>query len=435
MARYRKQDRIDAGGFGCVFKALCLDNNEIVAFKELSGRVFSVEERKRFAREVKIQTSLSHPNIVPILGSNLSAEPPWFVMPLAVKTLRKEIDEGGFRGNSQKAVEAFFQILNGIGYAHDNGVIHRDLKPENILVFEGEFLDDCYKIADFGLGKLAYVDSSSVTRSHMRGGTIAYMPPEQCVDLKRVDLRGDIYSLGKIFYEMLTQEYPLHVNLSHADLPRRFSYIVDKCTQHDPDARYQSAKDIEQDLSIIVSKKKVAEPPRNKLNELILELEAGFEDEKKTLDEIDKILLANSDDEVVYTQYFIKLGRKGIAAYFLSKPRSLIRHINIFDSFLSEGLPFAYTDDIADFYSRIWKTVDNQDVRRIILRRLLGMGYDHNRWHVAAVFGRLVKSIDSDEVALIVRDILRGYPAAAAWAKGYCDGMLHPIIAAEFLLM
>ena len=142
--------------------------------------------------------------------------------------------------------------------------------------------------------------------------------------------------------------------------------------------------------------------------------------------------LANSDDEAIYTQYFVKLGHKGIAAYYLKKPNGLIHHIKTFDGYLSESLPFAYTDVVADFYSRIWKAIENLDVRRIILRRLLAMGYDHNRWHVASVFSRLIRSIDSDDVALIARDVLKNYSAAAVWVKDYISGAIHPIIEEAF---
>ncbi len=115
------------------------------------------------------------------------------------------------------------QILDGIAYAHQNGVIHRDLKPENLLFFDEDiFGDEMVRISDFGLGKRMDTASLTITKSYIGMGTAAYMPPEQYQDFKRADHRVDIYSLGKILYELLTGEIPLHIDTHHVKLPRGF---------------------------------------------------------------------------------------------------------------------------------------------------------------------------------------------------------------------
>src|SRR5665213_2815807 len=208
MARYRKGTRINSGGFGVVYRAIRVEDNESVAYKELTTAGISNDEKQRFIREVKIQAKLEHANIVPILGYNLAMNPPWFVMPLAKTNLRDELVH--FQGNIARIVNAFRQILDGVECAHTNGIVHRDLKPENVLLFDDAFEYDVVKIGDFGLGKRLDFESVTITSSSQNMGTAAYMPPEQFNDFKHVGKPGDIYSLGKILYELLTGRLPVH---------------------------------------------------------------------------------------------------------------------------------------------------------------------------------------------------------------------------------
>jgi serine/threonine protein kinase len=254
MAKYRRHSKIDSGGFGCVYRATRTDDGEEVAFKVLEGTNITDEDRMRFAREVRIQSRLDHPHIVPILGSNVTVDPPFFVMPLACGTLRSKIASDELVDNLNVVIKLFMQLLDGMAFAHANGVIHRDLKPENILFFDEEVLgEQMLRIADFGLGKRLDAESLTVTQSHVGMGTAAYMPPEQYQDFKRVDHRADIYSLGKILYEMLTSELPLHVNTHHSRLPKGFSYVIGRCLEHDPDNRYQGILDLKKDLLELTS--------------------------------------------------------------------------------------------------------------------------------------------------------------------------------------
>ncbi|MGE0824831.1 MAG: protein kinase [Candidatus Binatia bacterium] len=96
MPRYQRQDKIDSGGFGCVYRAKRVEDGELVAFKVLEAYDLTEEDRKRFVREVRIQSQLDHPHIVPIVGSNLKVDPPFFVMPLAVGNLRTRLQVAPF---------------------------------------------------------------------------------------------------------------------------------------------------------------------------------------------------------------------------------------------------------------------------------------------------------------------------------------------------
>lgn len=432
MAKYKKLEKIDSGGFGCVYRARRVEDNEIVAFKELTGDTITEDDRLRFVREVRIQSRLEHPNIVPVLGSNLTVMPPFFVMPVAKSNLRGYLVDGILKGDLKRVLTLFFQTLDGIAFAHSSGVIHRDLKPENLLLFEDFFGEDWIRISDFGLGKRFDAESLTVTRSYVGMGTVPYMAPEQCHDLKHVDQRADIFSLGKILYELLTREFPLHVNTHSSDLPRGFGYIIGRCLEHSPENRYQTADELKQEIQLITSAQNKFEHPQRRVHELIRAVEDGHGDSASLIKEIDQVFQENATDEAFFTKYFVLMGSLCLESYISFSLSRFRERLEAFDEFVKGSLPFGYTDTVANFYKRVWAVTDHLEVRRLVLARLLAMGYEHNRWHVGKVFGALLQSIDSHDESLMARDILRHYPDAASWVRGYCGGGLLPIIKEGF---
>lgn len=233
---------IGSGGFGTVYKAILRTTGQVVAVKELDistlgfSRADSYEERKRFEREVKIQSSLDHPNILPVIESDLDAATPWIAMPLAFCSIRDIINE--LHDNSARIHNLFRQVLSGIEYAHRNNVIHRDLKPENILLFE----NDLVKISDFGLGKQlsADVTGSVLTQSSNNSlGSLPYAAPEQLESFRDADYRADIFALGKTLLHMLSGKVPISAaSLNQVD--ERYREFINRCIQDHPDQRFQS---------------------------------------------------------------------------------------------------------------------------------------------------------------------------------------------------
>jgi eukaryotic-like serine/threonine-protein kinase len=241
--QYQKVGIMGEGGFGIVYKAIKKLSGEVVAYKELTNIMGSVQDHEydRFRREVRIQSELNHPNIVPILDHDLSASSPWFTMPLAQCNLTEMLEDGVIRQNLQRLNNIYGQILEGIKYAHGGNVVHRDLKPENILLFENGQI----KISDFGLGK--QLDSTSLslslTNTSESMGSYQYAAPEQWKSFKDADFRSDIYALGKILYNCLTGEVPfpnLDVNL----VAPCYRAVIVKCTENDPAARFQSVDEL-----------------------------------------------------------------------------------------------------------------------------------------------------------------------------------------------
>jgi predicted Ser/Thr protein kinase len=236
-------EMVGQGGMGVVYKALQKNLGRTVALKVLSPHLSADPEFvERFTREARALASLSHPNIVGIYDSGIHDHVPYLVMeyvdgtPLRKMLASKKLTAG-------RVLEVIPQICDALHYAHAHGVVHRDIKPENILVDrEGRV-----KIADFGLAKLASLDETRITKTGYVMGSPHYMAPEQYQGAGRVDHRADIYSLGVVFYEMLTGEIPMgrfKPPSEKALVDRRLDPVVLKSLEREPEDRWQSADEV-----------------------------------------------------------------------------------------------------------------------------------------------------------------------------------------------
>ncbi len=203
IGNYKIIDFIAEGGMGTVYKGYHIHIGKVVAIKELHHSLTNnVEFKQRFLNEAQILAKLTHPNIVSIIDF-LEEESSYYIITefLEGDTLDQVISNNRVY-SVEKCKMLFKQILRGIDYAHKNGVIHRDLKPSNILVTIGGSV----KILDFGIAKLSDT-GRTLTKTGAKIGSLLYMSPEQILG-QEVDLRTDIYSLGVLFFEMLTGKIP-----------------------------------------------------------------------------------------------------------------------------------------------------------------------------------------------------------------------------------
>jgi serine/threonine protein kinase len=200
-------EHLGQGGMGVVYKARQRQLDRIVAVKLLPPSVGEDPAfAERFTREAQALARLNHPNIVQVHDFGRTEEYFYFVMEYVdgvnLRTLIRD-----HKLEPQAALKIVPQICEALQFAHDEGIVHRDIKPENILVDKKGRV----KIADFGLAKLLgrAADDLSLTGTGQLMGTLGYMAPEQLQQAHKVDHRADIYSLGVVFYEMLTGELPL----------------------------------------------------------------------------------------------------------------------------------------------------------------------------------------------------------------------------------
>jgi hypothetical protein len=243
------------GGMGEVWRAEQKSLKRIVAVKLLPAHLAKDGEFvARFQKEATALAALSHPNIIQIIDRGVSGEQYYFVMEFVPGRSLRDVMSGG-KMPPGRALKIISQICSAIDYAHEHGIVHRDLKPENILLDERGHV----KVADFGLAGIRGADANTphLTQTSVAMGTLNYMAPEQRRDAKSVDGRADLYSLGVIFYELLTGELPIGRFKLPSEkiegLDRRLDDIVVKALDSDPHGRPDRASQISAQLEPVIA--------------------------------------------------------------------------------------------------------------------------------------------------------------------------------------
>jgi serine/threonine protein kinase len=240
------------GGMGVVYKARQIRLDRLVALKILPpelGRDPAFAER--FGREARALARLSHPRIVGVHDFGESSGLFYLLMEFVDGVnLRGLLRRGQLK--PEEALRIVPQICEALQYAHEEGIVHRDIKPENILLDRRGNV----KIADFGLAKLLGTISpdSALTGSHQVMGTLRYMAPEQMERPLTVDHRADIYSLGVVFYEMLTGELPLGrfaPPSRKVEVDVRLDQVVLRALEKEPERRYQHVSEVKTDVEAL----------------------------------------------------------------------------------------------------------------------------------------------------------------------------------------
>jgi predicted Ser/Thr protein kinase len=242
------------GGMGAVYKARQSGLDRLVALKILpfeAGQDPAFTER--FGREARALARLNHPNIVSVYDFGQVGGLYYFIMEYVDGVnLRQLLLQGQLQ--PAQALQIVPQICEALQFAHEEGVVHRDIKPENILLDRKGRV----KIADFGLAKLlGRSNDSHLTGPYQVMGTMHYMAPEQVDNPLQVDHRADIYSLGVVFYEMLTGKLPLGRFAAPSQSVKvdvRLDDVVLKTLEREPERRYQHASDVKTQIETISGK-------------------------------------------------------------------------------------------------------------------------------------------------------------------------------------
>lgn len=269
FGKYNILEMIGEGGFSKIYLAehISLHRKEVIKLLK-AGMSESNDIRNRFLRESRILAKLNHPNIIRITDVYELEGRSFYIMEFKEgKTLQKKLDEN-IKFTQEQAIKIILDVSRILAEVHKRGIIHRDLKPDNLLID-----DDFYPtIIDFGISKSddSNLDKTLKTEVGFMMGTAIYMSPEQIEGID-IDFRTDIYSLGIILYQLLSNKIPfdgqpheiLHKKLTQ-DLPlldkeidkfKQLQNILIKATERNKENRYPSIQDFQLDLENLINKK------------------------------------------------------------------------------------------------------------------------------------------------------------------------------------
>ena len=277
LGDYLLLDRIGAGGMGQVFKARHRHMERLVAIKLVTEAMTKdASAVQRFQRELKAAAKLMHPNIVQAYDASVQHGVWYLVMEYVEGRDLAEIlsTEGPF--SAERAVDLIQQAAKGLAFAHSQGIVHRDIKPGNLLLGK----DGTLKIMDMGLARIEDAPASDeLTQTGQVMGTVDYMAPEQAIDIKSVDARADIYSLGCTLYRLLTdqsmydgatlvQKLMAHQNNPtpalqqlRPDVPAGLVAIFERMVAKKPQDRLQTMEEVEDALSGLTGLSSTSPPP------------------------------------------------------------------------------------------------------------------------------------------------------------------------------
>ena len=275
LGRYEIVAQLGAGGMGEVYRALDTELEREVAVKVLPEAVSGDPKRlRRFSREARSLSRLSHPNILEIHDVGCDNGVHYVVTELLEgETLRKRISDGGL--TISRSVELAVQIARGLAAAHDKGIVHRDLKPDNVFVTT----DGTVKLLDFGLAELIVPEhaGSATTATAFVAGTVGYMAPEQ-LRAQEVTLASDIFAFGCVLYEMLSGRRafagetpaetisailsadPLPVSPRERAVPVALERLISRCLEKNAQDRFHSVRDLALALQALSSPQNAPAP-------------------------------------------------------------------------------------------------------------------------------------------------------------------------------
>lgn len=426
-SHYSKKKLIAQHGQGEVWLGELAGTEKEFAIKYLltyPGAAADKATVRRFEREVRAQSTLDHPGIMPVIFSNFDEDPPWFVMPLAWGSLRTLFENIAPGSQSAKLPEVqattlILEVAEALSHAHKEGIIHRDIKPENILYLDGKWV-----LADFGLCRDHTSTSTTLTKLGAAYGTLEYMAPEQYGNAHNAEAPADIYAVGKVFFECLTGVLP-YPTVDLTLVPPLFKYIIAKCLNPDPLARYVSLDAFINDVQALTT-------PQN--NDLALPIDhaqklsaAVLAGNPQAVGQLTQFLLAHSNDEIFLGGFLPYVVPPVMAAIQKENQNAFEQIIRAFDNVCAGGHPFSWTDSAARFLESIFRMSGDPDIRQMVLARILRLGTEHNRWAVRDIYVKIIKDISFAPEVLMVANQLSDYPEGAAFVRQVTEGISLPL--------
>jgi serine/threonine protein kinase len=383
---------IARGGFGVVHEVEGKKGYR-VARKTFDPQGFGPDEadklRRRFAREVQIQSRIRHPNVMPIIEHDLDASPPWFTMPLASRSFAEKIGED--RKRDAIDPRPWQDILAGVEELHRLGYVHRDLKPANILL-----VNDNWVLSDFGLILPTTRETTIITGSKSAYGSHFYAAPEQAADFRHTPEQADIFALGCILHDTV-ESSTRRVPFAQIRIGGLYGPLLEKCTEVQPKKRVASVAALRALLFELWRTSQFLPPTHDDATVLNAVLAAPDSIDNwralighlESLDSKDALLRAIDANLIVSLNHLddVLFGR-------------LMDLINEWAD--STGFQWEYCDIVGDRLVEAYR-VSPIRIRCDIVLSALELAVSHNRWHVMRQVGGM---LDTDADGGLVDRIL-----------------------------
>ncbi len=204
LGPFKIDKELGSGAMGAVYRGRYVKTGQVVAVKVMAPGLGDSNPNAvaRFEREARILKQLNHPNIVRLFGVGKYQGTRYYAMEYVVGESLDRVMSRRDRMTWEEVVTLGQQLCAALQHAHDAGVVHRDLKPSNLMVLA----DGTVKLTDFGIAK--DLDVTALTSANCTVGTASYMSPEQCRGEKDIGPKSDLYSMGVLFYELITGRKP-----------------------------------------------------------------------------------------------------------------------------------------------------------------------------------------------------------------------------------
>lgn len=398
--RYTQITEIGRGGFARVFQVIGDDGKpyarKVFAPREdLVAHVGAEALRRRFIREVKCQSSISHPNVIPVVESFLEEDPPSFIMPFASGSLKEELENDRTLGGSPN--QALFDILNGLEAIHNNGHVHRDLKPANVLRIEDGEGNSVYAISDLGLITDPDGDESTLTASGDAFGTQFYAAPEMIRSFRHATAAADIYSFGAILHDIFAPTSQ-RVPYSELNASGDIGEVISKCTKGLVLRRYRTAAEVREELYESLNNTDLSFSSSNE--EAVVELLKSKD--QLSDEEWDRVFIQIEDNIKNSHQcygLFAAISSSHIDHLRQTAPDLFAAIGSYLCDHAREGsFDFDYCDVFANKLE-IFYEGGELGLKAGAAVALLLLGVKHNRWYVERKFTKLVSPSISEELA------------------------------------
>ena len=366
----------DASGFGNVYNCHS-ELGDKYAIKILKAN--DNNAILRFQKEVRLTSRLNHPNVIRIVAYDTTGERKYYIMPKYQCSIVQIIPM--LYNNFDRQYNVLTEILNGLIYLHEQGVLHRDLKPQNILYNS----DTDIAISDLGFSRQIDSDSLRLTKYGDVFGTQRYISPEQAQNSENVNDKTDIYAFGKILEDIATNflQYPVPND--------EIGYIIDKCTNPHINRRFSNATELKSMVDNVYQNiLKIA--TNDDIHNSISLLEMGMMD-FSDIEALALKLFSNSHEDAI-EKFFFALSDEEyqeLADKQLELLQNLVRQLK--DYYTSQMWGFNYTDTIGSVCRRFYNLSTDSTIRALFLFIILEVGISHNRYYVMGIGELLLKNI------------------------------------------